>query len=160
MNYRLQGMLVNAKKKIIIFAILWLVIIILGVAPFSASVTEASQSGAFNFEIFFEQLGKYITSPFSGLGVVFGAGYIGTFGKGILYFTIVYFIAVVVGLVKAMPKNEYTDIEHGSSGWAEHGEQYQLLSRKKGIILAEDNYLPLDRRGNLNVLIVGRFWFW
>ena len=91
---------------------------------------------------------------------VFGAGYIGTFGKGILYFTIVYFIAVVVGLVKAMPKNEYTDIEHGSSGWAEHGEQYQLLSRKKGIILAEDNYLPLDRRGNLNVLIVGRFWFW
>ena len=94
MNFRLQGMLVNAKKKIILFAILWLVIIILGVAPFSASVTEASQSGAFSFEIFFEQLGKYITSPFSSFGVVFGAGYIGTFGKGILYFTIVYFIAV------------------------------------------------------------------
>ena len=64
MNYKLQGMLENGKKKIIIFAILWLVIIILGVAPFSASVTEAVQSGAFNFEIFFEQLGKYITSPF------------------------------------------------------------------------------------------------
>lgn len=52
MNYKLQGMLENGKKKIIIFAILWLVIIILGVAPFSASVTEAVQSGAFNFEIF------------------------------------------------------------------------------------------------------------
>lgn len=58
MNYKLQGMLENGKKKIIIFAILWLVIIILGVAPFSASVTEAVQSGAFNFEIFFRAIRK------------------------------------------------------------------------------------------------------
>ncbi len=160
MNYKLQGMLENGKKKIIIFAILWLVIIILGVAPFSASATEAVQSGAFNFEIFFEQLGKYITSPFSSFGVVFGATYIGTFGKSILYFTIFYLAAVMVGLLKAAPKNEYTDIEHGSSGWAEHGEQYKVLSKKSGIVLAEDNYLPLNKMGNINVLVVGRFRFW
>ena len=40
------------------------------------------------------------------------------------------------------------------------GEQYQILNRNKGIILAEDNYLPLDKRGNVNVLVVGRFRFW
>lgn len=160
MNYKLQGMLENGKKKIIIFAILWLVIIILGVAPFSASATEAVQSGAFNFEIFFEQLGKYITSPFSSFGVVFSSAYIGTFGKSILYFTIFYLAAVIVGLLKAAPKNEYTDIEHGSSDWSQRGEQYQILNRNKGIILAEDNYLPVDKRGNVNVLVVGRIRIW
>ena len=29
-----------------------------------------------------------------------------------------------------------------------------------GIILAKDNYLPVDKRGNINTLIVGRFRFW
>lgn len=161
MNYKLQGMLENGKKKIIIFAILWLVIIILGVAPFAAAVAESTQVGAaFNFEIFFEQLGRYITSPFSTLGVVFGDGYVGTFGSCVFYFSIFYLAAVIVGLLKAVPKNEYTDIEHGSSGWAEHGEQYKVLSKNKGIVLAEKNYLPVDKRGNVNVLVVRRFWCW
>lgn len=161
MNYKLQGMLENGKKKIIIFAILWLVIIILGVAPFAAAASEAMQPGvAFNFEVFFEQLGQYITSPFSSFGVVFSEGYIGTFGNCVLYFSIFYLAAVIVGIVKAAPKSEYTDIEHGSSGWAEHGEQYKVLSKKSGIILAEDNYLPLNKMGNINVLVVGRIRFW
>ena len=55
-------------------------------------------------------------------------------------------------------KNEYTDIEHGSSDWAE-GEQYSVLSKKKGIVLAEKHYLPVDKRGNVNVLVVGRIRF-
>ena len=54
-----------------------------------------------------------------------------------------------------MPKHRYDDIEHGSSDWSGHGEQYQVLSRRSGIILAENNYLPLDKRGNVNVLVVG-----
>ena len=57
-------------------------------------------------------------------------------------------------------EGEFTDIEHGSSDWSQRGEQYQILSKNKGIILAEDNYLPLDKRGNVNVLVVGRFRFW
>ena len=31
---------------------------------------------------------------------------------------------------------------------------------KKGIVLGQDNYLPVDKRGNVNVLVVGRFRFW
>ena len=57
--------------------------------------------------------------------------------------------------MKAKPKNEYKDIENGSSGWSEDGEQYKILNRNKGIILAENNYLPIDKRGNVNVLVVG-----
>ncbi len=75
-------------------------------------------------------------------------------------FTIVYGIAMFVGFVKTAPKNAYTDIEQGSSDWASKGEQYKVLSRNKGIILAENNYLPVDKRGNVNVLVVGRFRFW
>ena len=160
MNYKVEAMLGNVRKKLIIFGIIWLVIIILGVAPFSASITEAGQGGAFNFEIFFERLGAYITSPFSSFGVVFSEAYIGTFGKGIIYFTIFFIAAAAIGILRAAPKNEYTDIEHGSSGWAEHGEQYKVLSKKSGIILAEDNYLPLTKMGNINVLVVGRIRFW
>ena len=66
---------------------------------------------------------------------------------------------IFIGFAKSAPKNEFTDIEHGSSDWSQRGEQYQILSRNKGIILAEDNYLPLDKRGNVNVLVVGRIWF-
>ena len=155
MNYKVQAMMQNARKKLIIFAILWLVIIILGVAPFSAAIAEAAQGGAFNFEIFFESLGKYITNPFSSFGVVFSSGYIGAFLKCTFYFSIVFLVAAAIGILKSAPKNEYTDIEHGSSGWAEHGEQYRVLSKKSGIILAEDNYLPLNKMGNINVLVVG-----
>ena len=156
MNYKLQSMLQNARKKLIVFAILWLVIIILGIAPFSASLTDAMQTGAFSLE----HLGMYITSPFSSFGLIFTENYIGTFASSTLYFSLFYLAAMLVGLLKARPKNEYTDIEHGSSGWAENGEQYKVLSKKNGIILAEDNYLPLNKMGNINVLVVGRFRFW
>ena len=74
--------------------------------------------------------------------------------------TIVYAIFMFVGFMRTAPKNEFTDIEQGSSDWASKGEQYKILSRNKGIILAENNYLPVDKRGNVNVLIVGRFRFW
>lgn len=74
--------------------------------------------------------------------------------------TLVYAVFMFVGFVKTAPKNEYTDIEQGSSDWAHGGEQYKVLNRNKGIILAENNYLPVDKRGNVNVLVVGRFRIW
>lgn len=36
----------------------------------------------------------------------------------------------------------------------------QFLNNKRGIILAEKEFLPVDKRGNVNVLVVGRFWCW
>ena len=88
------------------------------------------------------------------------ASYVKEFFSALWKFTIVYSIAMFIGFVRTAPKNEYTDIEQGSSDWASRGEQYKVLSNKKGIILAENNYLPVDKRGNVNVLVVGRFGFW
>ena len=147
------------------FGILWLLLVIVFVAPMACSIKEALVLGengtnVFSFEQFFLAIASNIKNPFGSLGKAFGDGYIATFGKGFLYFTVGYLILVMVGIIKSAPKTEYADIEHGSSDWSENGEQYRVLSKRDGLILAEDNCLPLDKMGNINTLIVGRIRFW
>lgn len=160
MNYKLEGAIKKNKKSFIISSILWLVLVIVFVAPFSFSKFEASLNGTFSLEIFLEQLPTNITNPFGTLAAIFSQGAVHDFISLLLGFTIFYLVIFFIGFSKSAPKNEFTDIEHGSSDWSHNGEQYQILSKNKGIILAENNYLPLDKRGNVNVLVVGRFWFW
>lgn len=160
MNYKIEGAIKKNKKSFIICAILWLLLVIVFVAPFSYSVFEANATGQFNLEMFLEILPNNITNPFGTLASLFANGAASNFISFLLVFTIAYLVVFFIGFSKSAPKNEYTDIEHGSSDWSQRGEQYQILSKNKGIILAEDNYLPLDKRGNVNVLVVGRFRFW
>ena len=159
MNYKVSKTLKDNKKSIIIIAVLWVILSIVLVAPIGYSIGLASQSGSFDFNIFLENVFTELVS-FTSITRVFDAAYIGYFGKTLLYFTILYLICAFIGLFKSRPKHQYTDIEHGSSDWSEGGEQYSILSKNKGIILSKHNYLPVDKRGNVNVLVVGRFWFW
>ncbi len=160
MNYKVQGALKKTRKYLIIYLILWTVLNILLVMPVSYSYVNANINGNFSFNLFLEELTKAVTSPFAIMGQTFSGTYFGNYIKLMFGFTIVFTILTIVGLYKSAPKNEFTDIEHGSSDWSEHGEQYSILSNKQGIILAEKNYLPVDKRGNVNVLIVGRIRFW
>lgn len=148
------------RNKFIVIFILWIVLSIVFVSPFSISIQEAMAKGTFDFAVFVETLGSLITNPFKSLGISFETQYIGSFWGFLWKFTLVYLIVMCIGIAKAMPKHEYDDIEHGSSDWCENGEEYKTLSKNKGIILAEKVYLPVDKRGNVNVLVVGRFWFW
>ena len=159
MNYKVSKTFKNKKKSIIIMAVLWVIFTIVLVAPIGYSIGLASQQGSFDFNIFLENVFTELVS-FSSITRVFGAEYIGYFGKTLLYFTIIYLILAFIGLFKSRPKHQYTDIEHGSSDWSEGGEQYTILSKNKGIILSKHNFLPVDKRGNVNVLVVGRFRFW
>ena len=159
MNYKLQKVIKDNKKSMIIIAILWLVMAIVLVAPIAYSVVQANTTGSFNMSTFLEEFFLSISS-FSAITQVFGIAYISTFWKTLVYFSIAYILLAIIGMYKSKPKHRYTDIEHGSSDWSENGEQYKLLSKNKGIILAQDNYLPIDKRGNVNVLVVGRFRFW
>ena len=160
MNYKIEGALKRNKKSFIIFAILWIFIAIVFVSPFSYSVHTAGLSGKFDLEIFIETFGQSFANPFGTIGNIFSSGATGTYFSSLLVVTIIYSVFFFIGFVRSAPKNEYTDIEHGSSDWSQRGEQYQVLSKDKGIILAENNYLPVDKRGNVNVLVVGRFRFW
>ena len=160
MNYKIEGAIRRNRKSFIVCAILWLLLVIVFVAPFSYSVFEANASGKFSLEIFMEQIATNIMNPFKTFFGIFEQGATHDFISFLLGFTVFYLVIFFIGFAKSAPKNRYTDIEHGSSDWSERGEQYQILSKNKGIILAENNYLPLDKRGNVNVLVVGRFRFW
>ena len=149
----------KSKGKIIVILILWLILAIVFVAPIAISLQDAGEAKKIEmFNVFFERIGETIVNPFNSIGLVFSATYIVSFLDWLWKFSLVYLIFAIVGIAKAMPKHEYDDIEHGSSDWCENGEEYKTLSRNKGIILAEKIYLPVDKRGNVNVLVVGRFW--
>lgn len=160
MNYKIEGAIRKNRKNFIIFGILWVFIAIVFVSPFAYSSYMAGLEGKMNLEVFFNTFGQSMGSPLATLGNVFSQGASGTYFSTLLVVTIFYSLFFFIGFVRTAPKNEYTDIEHGSSDWSQRGEQYQILSRNKGIILAEDNYLPVDKRGNVNVLVVGRIRFW
>lgn len=159
MGDKIKRGLKKSKRKIIIAVILWIILSIVFVAPMAISIRDATLKGGLDWQILFETIGRYITKPFTSIGMAFGANYIGMFWSVLWKFTLFYIIAMTFGIIKAMPKTEYDDIEHGSSDWSQ-GEEYRVLSKNKGIILAEKEYLPVDKRGNVNVLVVGRFWFW
>lgn len=161
MNYKIEGALKRNRKNFIIFGILWIFIAIVFVAPiayskFVAGLGESSQV----LETFIMTFGNSMMHPFQTIEKVFSEGAISDYLVTLTIVTIFYLVFFFIGIFKSAPKNEYTDIEHGSSDWSQGGEQYQILNKNKGIVLAEDNYLPVDKRGNVNVLVVGRIRFW
>ena len=160
MNYKIEGAIRRNRKNFIIFAILWIFIAIVFVAPIAHGTFQANASGQFDLAMFIETFATSVMHPFDTLGNVLTEGATGDYFSTLIIVTIIYSVFFFIGVVRSAPKNEYTDIEHGSSDWSQRGEQYQILSKNKGIILAEDNYLPVDKRGNVNVLVVGRIRFW
>ena len=153
MNYKVEGALRRNKKYFILFGILWLFIAIVLIVPITLGFNVATDQK--NFEEGIKIFTTTITNPAKGFAELVNRSYMSLYIKNLAIFSIIYAIFFIVGVARSAPKNEYTDFEHGSSDWSKNGEQYQILSNKKGIILAEDNYLPVDKRGNVNVLVVG-----
>ncbi len=149
------------KVRLIVTIIILIIITVTGIAPFSVSlVSSLTNNGdeviTMDWESFFESLFYNLPHPLMALKACFAtAENRHAFFVILRIFLGMFSVFFLWGFARAFPKHEYTDIENGSSGWSEHGEQYQVLSRNKGIVLAEKNYLPVDKRGNVNVLIVG-----
>ena len=152
MNEKIRMAINKSKGMIIIVAIMWIVSILVFVGPLTVAI-DAHSHGINFLKTFISNLKQ----PIDALGLAFSTD-VGLYFKTLLEFTVVFFIVMLIGFFKAIPKSEYENIEYGSSGWCEGGEQYRVLSPKKGIILAEKNYLPLDKLGNTNVLVIRRFW--
>ena len=152
---KIQKAFEKNKKYLILFLVLWVVLEIVLIAPMSVAIAEStSAQGQFELANFIENFGKEVSS-FTAITRIGSAGAGSAFGKGTLWLTILCLVVTAIGIIKSKPKNNYEDIENGSSDWCEGGEQYKILSKNKGIILAEDNYLPVDKIGNVNVLVVG-----
>jgi len=157
---RIIDTLKKNKKNYIMSAILWLIFVIVFVMPISVGITEAIDDGMFDFGKCMEISIEYIQAPFSSFIIVFTKDYLPIFKNAILVFSGMWLFFMLYGTMRNESKSEFEKIEHGSSDWCKNGEQYKILSNKKGIILAENNYLPINKRGNTNVLVVGRFRFW
>ena len=152
---KMKKALEKNKKYLILFLVLWIVLEIVLIAPMSVAIAEStSAQGQFELANFIENFGKEVSS-FTAITRIGSAGAGSAFGKGTLWLTILCLVVTAIGIIKSKPKSNYEDIENGSSDWCEGGEQYKILSKNKGIILAEDNYLPVDKIGNVNVLVVG-----
>ena len=167
---RLRRGIKKIKTKLIVFAILVLVIIVMLVAPLTVSIQDAENLAGivwaqdpFNGEFWSTLITKLSTAlmdPLGSLKNCFTQQYFLKFLGALKIVAVVSAFFALIGISKAIPKHEYEDIENGSSDWCENGEQYKVLSKNKGIVLAEKNFLPVDKRGNVNVLVVRRFWCW
>ena len=155
MNYKIEGALKKSKLTIIIFIVLWFILAIVFIMPLTGANYTKIAMGHFDSNKYIEVFFKMATEPINGFKRLAKVRQLGNYIKNLIGFTLFYSIVLVIGIIRLMPKHRYDDMEHGSSDWSEHGEQYQVLSKKAGIILAENNYLPVDKRGNVNVLVVG-----
>ena len=112
---RLKRAIIKIKGKLIVAAILVLIIIVMGVAPFSVAmrdgVTQVTEAGDFNWEIFLMELGTGITMPLEQLKKCFSDNYFHAFWYITKWFIGFYGIFVFVGIAKAFPKHEYEDID-------------------------------------------------
>ena len=154
MNYKIKKAFKDNKKYIIVFLVLWVVLEILLCMPMAVAINNSTHADGFYFSEFIGNFGSEIMS-FSSFTKLAQDGVMPIFGRCTLGLTIIFLVFSSIGIIRSKPKNEFKDIENGSSDWSEGGEQYKILSRNKGIILAEDNYLPVDKPGNVNVLVVG-----
>ena len=161
MGYKIKYALKKSKEVFIISIVLWIIISIGLIMPVTKGIIDAkNEENKFDINVFITSFGENYANIFETIKSTFGKEYRMTLLKGEGDLSNAIFLFTIIGMIKMMPENEYRDIEHGSSDWAENGEQYKILSRNKGILLAEKNYLPVDKRGNVNVLVVGRFRFW
>ncbi|MDR0979004.1 MAG: hypothetical protein LBL91_03600 [Lachnospiraceae bacterium] len=157
MDSKLSRALKKYQAKIYVVLILWIILTIVFVMPLAIAITDGTVGGVLDSKEFFLSIGENMTNPLGNIAKSFSGTYFGSVFQVGSIFTIAYAFFMVIGIIKGTPKHEYEDIEHGSSDWCTHGEEYVTLSPNKGILLAKKLYLPLDKRGNTNVLVVGRF---
>lgn len=146
------------KKEILLYLILWLLIAIVLVVPMAVASIDSTYNGNFRTDTFLSIIVDYVLNIETRVKA-FQSNYIENTKTVLKNYSVFYFIFAIILMLKKK-KGDFRDIEHGSSDWSTGGEQYKVLSKNKGIILAEKNYLPVDKKGNVNVLIVGRIWCW
>lgn len=155
MSYKTDKVVSTIKKNIWVYLILWLIITIVLIAPVVYAFVNTSVNGKINTALFIEEVVPSILK-FTTITEMINPKYLLPFIETLGVCTLLYVYKIAQTIKKTLPKSEYDKKEHGSSDWCAEGEQYKILDKKNGILLAKDNYLPLNKRGNLNVLIVGR----
>ena len=115
-----------AKRKAIIFTvgIVYILLALFVVPAYVRTNVDATAAGSeiSPIEIVFKAISENIGDIGTNLGTTFGN--FGMFLGSLKTFSTVYLIAGVILIVMYKTSSEYENIEHGSAGWAENGEQY------------------------------------
>ncbi len=155
MHYKITEGLKKNKKVAIIGLVLWIFLTIVLVLPFTVARKASTTKLGLDLAKFINVFGEALFNPAKSVKFIVVKKLYGDMLSNWFLITIIYLLFFIIGFIRTMPKHQYDNIEHGSSDWSTGGEQYKILSNKKGIILAENNYLPVDKRGNVNVLVIG-----
>ena len=141
MGHRIGDWIKENKTKLVIGLVLWIILIIVLVLPFTVAMKVATSNGkqSIDYSLFTKTYGEAI-NPARSFPFIIEFNWLGYFFKNLLVITAIYDICFIIAVLKNKG-NEYRNIEHGSSDWSEHGEQYQILSNKKGIILSKASVL-------------------
>lgn len=146
----------NTKRHLIIIAVVWLLFIVLILMPFTIGL-QASRVGTDGtpfYEFVVNFCGNF-TNVTENIGKMFTQEYFDLYMDVLLKGSILYFIVMGFAVYHSKKKHSYDEIEHGSSEWSTKHEMYRVLSKNKGILLANEIYLPTNKPGNINVLVVG-----
>ena len=147
------------KALIIMLGVVFIILALFAVPAITRTQIDALVTGneISGINLIIDAFSKNISDVGGNIGVAFAN--FATYFEHLKTFSIIYLVAGVILLLMMKPDSEYKDIEHGSAGWAENGEQYQVLSKKEGFILAKDNYLPViptpPQAKNGNILVIG-----
>ncbi len=105
-------------------------------------------------------------SAFKDIGENFKASFtnFSLYAEVLKNFSMFYWIGTLLLLLFMKTDKEYKGREHGSADWATGGEEYEVLDRKEGFVLAKDHYLPViptpptGKNGNILVIGGSRKW--
>ena len=128
----------------------------LAVKDFKIDLKELPQESR-GITIIFPVFQNDIKNVGENLGAIFV--YFGEYISVMKVFTGVYFILMLALLIFVKTNKEFQGVEHGSADWATGGEEYSVLSKTSGFILAKDHYLPMiptpPSGKNGNILVIG-----
>ena len=146
----------NVKKYFLFCFILWLVFAFIFLLPTSIAIKDnTAEDGTFNLYGCITHLGGDLFKIGDNFSKLSQEEYFNYFMSILPMATLIYIVVVICALYYSKRSHHYQDIEHGSSDWCSTGEMYRVLNKTKGILLAEGIYLPVNKRGNVNVLVVG-----
>ena len=150
----------NKRKAIIIFlGVVFLMLVLFVIPAYTRTKVDvvAAETGESTAEIIIMAFTQNITKLPENIGISFGN--MSEFGQALKTFSMAYWIVGIIIVLLMKTDSEYKDIEHGSAGWAENGEQYEVLNKKEGFILAKKHYLPViptpPQAKNGNILVIG-----
>ena len=135
---KLKEFLYEHRTQIILALVFYVILVIFIVAPIASGLAR-SKNIIEGIPLIAQDI-----AAFNGITKIFNAEVFPVFGKSVLIFTFIFIVMLGFGLYKSRGR-EYSKKEHGSSDWSKGGEQYKVLSRNNGIILAENNYLPINK---------------